>query len=70
MTCDVRGICDAQATEPGSDEMKTAILRGTGGDKGVTSIFKKLLFTVMFLSFRTDRSGQTMQTQIRLLLEE
>ena len=26
--------------------------------------------TVMTLSFRTDRSGQTVQTQIRLLLEE
>ena len=26
--------------------------------------------TVMMLSFRTDRSGQTVQTQIRLLLEE
>ena len=26
--------------------------------------------TVMFLSFRTDRSGQTVKTQIRLLLEE
>ena len=26
-------------------------------------------FTIMFLSFRTDRSGQTVQTQIRLLLE-
>ena len=26
--------------------------------------------TVMNLSFRTDRSGQTVQTQIRLLLEE
>ena len=26
--------------------------------------------TVMFLSFRMDRSGQTVQTQIRLLLEE
>ena len=25
---------------------------------------------VMTLSFRTDRSGQTVQTQIRLLLEE
>ena len=25
---------------------------------------------VMFLSFRTDWSGQTVQTQIRLLLEE
>ena len=24
----------------------------------------------MILSFRTDRSGQTVQTQIRLLLEE
>ena len=28
------------------------------------------LCTVIFLSFRTDRSGQTVQTQIRLLLEE
>ena len=27
-----------------------------------------LLATVMILSFRTDRSGQTVQTQIRLLL--
>ena len=26
--------------------------------------------TIMFLSFRADRSGQTVQTQIRLLLEE
>ena len=29
-----------------------------------------LLDTVMILSFRTDRYGQTVQTQIRLLLEE
>ena len=29
-----------------------------------------LSLTVMILSFRTDRSGQTVQTQIRLLLEE
>ena len=28
------------------------------------------LSTVIFLSFRTDRSGQKVQTQIRLLLEE
>ena len=28
------------------------------------------IYTVMTLSFRTDRSGQTVQTQIRLLLEE
>ena len=28
------------------------------------------LITVMILSFRTNRSGQTVQTQIRLLLEE
>ena len=27
-------------------------------------------FTVMILNFQTDRSGQTVQTQIRLLLEE
>ena len=26
--------------------------------------------TVIILSFRTDRSGQTVQTQIRLLIEE
>ena len=26
--------------------------------------------TIMTLSFQTDRSGQTVQTQIRLLLEE
>ena len=26
--------------------------------------------SVMFLSFRTDRSGQTVQTQIRLLLDQ
>ena len=29
-----------------------------------------LIDTVMILSFRTDRPGQTVQTQIRLLLEE
>ena len=28
------------------------------------------LCTVMILGFRTDRSGQTVQTQIRLLLQE
>ena len=28
------------------------------------------LATIMTLSFRTDRSGQTVQTQIRLLLVE
>ena len=30
--------------------------------------YKSVQNTVMFLSFRTDRSGQTLQTQIRLLL--
>ena len=30
----------------------------------------KQSFTVMILSFRTDRPGQTVQTHIRLLLEE
>ena len=29
-----------------------------------------LSLIVIFLSFQTDRSGQTVQTQIRLLLEE
>ena len=31
---------------------------------------KEYLCTKMILNFRTDRSGQTVQTQIRLLLEE
>ena len=31
---------------------------------------KKILFTIIILSFWTDRFGQTVQTQIRLLLEE
>ena len=30
----------------------------------------KVVGTVMILSFRTDMSGQTVQTQIRLRLEE
>ena len=29
-----------------------------------------MVYTIMILSFRTDRSEQTVQTQIRLLLEE
>ena len=33
-------------------------------------ILTKVPFTVMILSFRTDTPGQTVQTQIRLLLEE
>ena len=32
--------------------------------------FNQIIATVMILSFRTDMLGQTMQTQIRLLLEE
>ena len=47
MTCDVRGICNALTTEPCSEEMTTAILRGTGGEfqeEWVTSILKKLFF--------------------------
>ena len=38
-------------------------------DSDQTSHFKCFWFTVMILCFRTDRSGQTVQTQIRLLLE-
>ena len=34
-----------------------------------TSVFSENT-AIFFLSFRTDRSGQTVQTQIRLLLEE
>ena len=30
----------------------------------------EMLHTVMIVSFQTDSSGQTVQTQIRLLLEE
>ena len=39
---------------------------------GSLGFLKPLLagITVMILSFRTDRPGQTVQTQIRLLLEE
>ena len=33
-------------------------------------MYGTVIHTVMILSFRTDRSGQTVQTQIRLLLEE
>ena len=36
---------------------------------GKTTLFK-FYDTVMILSFRTDMPGQTVQTQIRLLLEE
>ena len=35
----------------------------------ILSVLLKLV-TIMFLSFRTDRSRQTVMTQIRLLLEE
>ena len=35
-----------------------------------SSINTYIVGTVMILSFRTDRPGQTVQTQIRLLLEE
>ena len=31
---------------------------------------RRTSYTVMILSFRTDRPGQTLQTQIRLLLQE
>ena len=34
------------------------------------SVVCKLKSAIMILSFRTDRSGQTVQTQIRLLLKE
>ena len=33
-------------------------------------VVKLNVITIMILNFRTDRSGQTVQTQIRLLLEE
>ena len=34
------------------------------------NLFILLAFTLIILSFRTDRSGQTVPTQIRLLLQE
>ena len=37
---------------------------------GVLALLCILSITVMILSFRTDRPGQTVQTHIRLLLEE
>ena len=40
---------------------------GGGGGEGYAF---QALITVMILSFRTDMPGQTVQTQIRLLLEE
>ena len=36
----------------------------------LTSVNPSFIITVMILNFRTDRSGQTVQTQIRLILEE
>ena len=36
----------------------------------ISIVKQSVSITVMILSFRTDRSGQTVQTQIRLLLEE
>ena len=35
-----------------------------------SELLQFLTLTVMTLSFRTDKSGQTVHTQIRLLLEE
>ena len=36
----------------------------------INSYNSELLCTVMILAFRTDMHGQTVQTQVRLLLEE
>ena len=47
-------------------------LRGAvwSGFSRVCTVCHTCLCTVMTLSFRTDRSGQTVRTQIRLLQEE
>ena len=46
----------------------TLTRQGNSGDIDIS--LAKPGYTVMILSFRTDRPGQTVQTQIRLLLEE
>ena len=48
----------------------TLKIKETFSKKGACFFFWDTLYTVMILSFRTDRPGQTVQTQIRLLLEE
>ena len=48
------------------------ILKSLVENKGMVSVSSLPLgvYTIMILSFWTNRSGQTVQTQIRLLLEE
>ena len=49
------------------------VIQGAHSDDSDQTVWiSKLIqvITVMTLSFPTDRSGQTVQTQIRLLLEE
>ena len=50
-------------------DLKTEKLR-TSGRKLLTDALSVEVSTVMILSFQTSRLGQTVQTQIRLLLEE
>ena len=53
--CAASVSCNALATEPRSDEMTTAILRGTKGEfqeDGVTSIFKKAVSRGPVFSYR------------------
>ena len=67
---------DANVIASSGDPVQTASLGAvlSGSALFVQLVFPKILDyydnTLMTLSFRTDRSGQTVQIQIRLLLEE
>ena len=61
-------VCSDKKYKLGLFWSQKLVLKCYGGEKHSTCILIK--FTVMILSFWTDRSGQTVQTQIRLLLEE
>ena len=61
----VRNSCFSYVYFPGDVAWKVA-----DGRFSIQDMYSKTSPTVMILSFRTDRSEQTVQTQIRLLLEE
>ena len=57
------GLCRTWSETPKTGFLTTRL-------KLFHNIYRPMLYAVMILSFRTNRSGQTVQTQIRLLLEE
>ena len=64
---------EGRLVENGTEEIEIAEMvdeEGVGNQMMIITDTKPdgQVCTVMFLSFRTDRSGQTVQTQIRLLL--